>query len=366
MENGIIYVLTPTGERKPVAVNEDGELIVNVDATVASNVKIEDTTGQPITSGAFGELFTTIIDDNGDPLATDNSNAAAKSLNAKLVDGDGNLLGQAGGIPIYVKGNLGLTDAATEVLAVAIKGPLGENVVSDNADVGNSSVNVKLMASNDTFLGQAGTPLIVNTNGSPVVIKDSADFNIFSQTGETDSETNSALTVTGEYIHKQINSNVDLGFTSITTASPNEYIGNICTVNISEFISGAVFTNKLEKLQIINAQVAAANSGAIDIFLVESGSTADAYFGSLAIPDSVDLDANYPSLEGLLHIVGAVAPENIAGISVYTTDLKFYPETTASTTNINVYISAAEIGKTYSDKWITKAICTKFADGQTF
>lgn len=360
--NDIIYVLTPAGERKPVKVNEDGELIVNVEATVASNVKIEDSAGNTITSGAYGELFNNIIDDNGDPLATDNGNAAAKSLNVKLVDGDGNLLGQAGGAPMYVRGDLSPTDPAATVLAIAIKDYLGANVTGDNNDPSNTSVNVKLLASDNTLLGQANTPIVVKglVGGTPVNIADSYGFPLITQNALNDTEIDNALLVTGIYrrgVNKLTATFIDYPVTSI-----NSYLGLLGFIDFDRAPISGHFVKQIQNVTIVNKKYLAALSGAIDIYFVVSGSAADSYFVNLAIPDDVDLDTNFADYDGIMQVVTGLAPENVGGIGLYSASVNING---TDGSRINIYLAAAAAAS-FSQSWKATISWEEIAAGIEF
>lgn len=362
--NEIIYVLTPTGERKPIKVNEDGELIVNVDATVASNVKIEDTNGDPILA-VNGAITETPVDTSGDPLSTDNDVGGSQSLNVKLVSLGGGLLGQEGNA-LQIEGILGLTDPATSVLPIAIKDYLGANITSDNNDGSpTTSLNVKLLAADNTLLGQESTPLVVQgiVGGVAVKVSDSYAFPLITQQALADTEIDNALLVTGIYRR-----GVDSGaatFANYPSTDVDSYLGLLGTFVYDRSPIAGHFVKQIQNITIANKKYSGALSGQMDVYFVAAGSNADSYMSSLAIPDIIDLDSNFGDYAGVLQVISGVSPTNIAGISMYSADVKINSILTQGT-QINIYLAATQLHASFGADFKYSITWEEIAAGQEF
>ncbi len=389
MDNSVLYVLTPNGERIPAKTNEAGELIVNATATIGTDVQIRDSDGNKITSdNTTGNVRVNLRNTIGNPIEADPDGNSSSVIPTKVVDPDGNQAlknvgtNSAYAIPIQMKDNSGdpmvsaPDDNAASVLGVkvvdrdgnniaqapnagsdyvipvALKDTSGGNVTGANNDPSNTSVNVKLLSAENKLLGQfdGGTdmqPLVVgDPNGNPII------------TGKTNGQSDAIdwIFVNGKLRPTIDEQTLGAGVGYVNNSTLNAFLGLLATYapnyNPSGYGGDTTVFRKIKQLFVANEQlVGGTNSGAIDLYFVKSGSLCDTYFSGLAVPDEVDLSSNFASIDGLVDVISGVAASNVGQLSVY----KCYPEfNVTASDDIKVYIAAAEANKTYNPNWLAK------------
>lgn len=329
--DGVLYVLTPDGQRIPAKVNEAGELIVNATAVIGTDVEIRDSSGDVI-NAVNGALIITPFDENGDPLASDNSLGGNQSLNTKLLGRDGQ--------PLAIEP----TDPASYVLPIALKGPLGENVTGPNNDPSNTSVNVKLLSSDNKLLGQ-----LPGINNTPLIIGDEGNNVLVTTRSNNQGDFINALIVTGEVQKETIPYAFTLG-SDITSSADNLFLSYVGSFVQALSSLDTPLIRVPEKFLLINKQFnSGTNSGAIDIYFVIEGSDADLYLTGSAIPDEIDFNTNFASIGGILDVISGISPVSTAGVSIYSVDLSTMFTYAGST--IKIYITASEASKEYGQSW---------------